>query len=188
MDSKYEIDETIIGRRGIYKDLFRSSQAHCDLQFRPNFAIAMTVAPELFSKEHALHSLEQAKQVLLGPMGMKKLDPQDPAYRGHYDNDNDGDDASIARGFNYHQGPEWFWPVGYFLRALVYFDSSEKPGAMAYLRTHQDHVKNSPWAGLPELTNENGAFCAHSCHTQAWSAGTILDFLYDIHQSGADSK
>jgi glycogen debranching enzyme len=44
------------------------------------------------------------------------------------------------------------------------------------------HIQADPWAGLPELTNKEGQICSHSCHTQAWSAGTILDFLETAHK------
>jgi len=104
-DSKYDVQTGLINRRGIYKDVYRSGPGRewSDYQFRPNFPIAMTVAPEMFDAEHALGALRLADEVLRGPLGMKTLDPIDLQYRPYYDNSNDGDDASIAKGLNYHQ-------------------------------------------------------------------------------------
>ena len=50
------------------------------------------------------------------------------------------------------------------------------------LRVPRAHIRNDPWAGLPELTNKDGAFCHDSCPTQAWSASTILDVLEEISE------
>ena len=103
-DSKYNVDSRIINRRGIYKDVFGSGPGRewSDYQFRSNFPIAMTVAPELFDEEHALGALQLADKVLRSPLGMKTLDPDDMQYRPYYDNSNDGTDAAIAKGLNYH--------------------------------------------------------------------------------------
>lgn len=124
-DPKYAVDTKIINRRGIYKDVYGSGSGRewSDYQFRPNFPIAMTVAPELFDPEHALAALRLADQYLRSPLGMKTLDASDSQYRGNYDNSNDSDDAAIAKGRNYHQGPEWGWPLGFFLRAYLHFDT-----------------------------------------------------------------
>ena len=48
------------------------------------------------------------------------------------------------------------------------------------------HIENDPWAGLPELTNKDGAYCRDSCNTQAWSASTMLDFLEEVHKLSQD--
>lgn len=62
----------------------------------------MTVAPELFDEKHALGALQLADKILRSPLGMKTLDPSDMQYRPYYDNANDGIDAAIAKGLNYH--------------------------------------------------------------------------------------
>ncbi|CAG8553348.1 9386_t:CDS:10 [Ambispora gerdemannii] len=189
-DSKYNLKSDMVKRRGIYKDTHKSSYNFTDYQLRPNFPIAMVVAPELFNEEHALKALNVAREIIAGPLGMLTLDPEDPAYRGNYDNGNDGTDKSVAKGWNYHQGPEWLWVTGYFLRAYLYFDARVGAGKdnphetihniMRMLLPHRKIIETSVWAGLPELTNANGAECHDACPTQAWSAATLLDLFDDI--------
>jgi glycogen debranching enzyme len=103
-DAKYAVNTGLINRRGIYKDVFGSGEGRewSDYQFRPNFPIAMVVAPEMFDEKHALGALQLAQEVLRSPLGMKTLDPNDMRYRPNYDNSDDSTDASVAKGFNYH--------------------------------------------------------------------------------------
>lgn len=54
------------------------------------------------------------------------------------------------------------------------------------LAKHKEHIREDKWKGLPELTNENGAYCHDSCDTQAWSTSTILDVLDDIRLVGRE--
>jgi len=134
---------SIVNRRGTYKDVVGSGPGRewSDYQLRPNFPIVMAVAPELFDVKRALAALQLTDKVLRAPLGMKTLDPSDQQYRGNYDNSNDSDDPHIAKGLNYHQvrraqfcastcliltqGPEWGWPLGYFLRAYLYFEKAD---------------------------------------------------------------
>ncbi|GAA5998308.1 hypothetical protein JCM5350_002093 [Sporobolomyces pararoseus] len=199
-DSEYEIDTSLIGRRGIYKDVHGTPapRSRADYQLRGNFPIAMTVAPELFTPKYALDALVIAEANIVGPLGVKTLDAADPDYRGFYDNSNDSDDIHVAKGRNYHQGPEWVWPIGYFLRAHLIFDLQAGAGKKdpnstyhhiySILSRHRAHIHSDVWAGLPELTNENGGYCHDSCRTQAWSGSTILDAIDDMARSAKSVK
>jgi len=92
-------------KENYYKDYISNTEKkYQEFQLRPNFLIAMAVAPELFSKEKALKALEMAEKYLLveNAMGVRTLDLEDKYYNGNYDNANDGNDYNIAHGFNYH--------------------------------------------------------------------------------------
>lgn len=125
-DTKYNVRSDIVNRRGIYKDVFGSGAGRewSDYQFRPNFPIAMTVAPEMFNEKHALGALQLADEVLRGPLGMKTLDPSDLQYRPEYDNSNDSADAAIAKGLNYHNVGELFPAFQEFYRLFYYRDQN----------------------------------------------------------------
>jgi len=171
-DADYNVNSSIVNRRGIYKDLYKGGREYEDYQLRPNFPIAMTVAPQLFTPTKALHALEMADNILRGPTGMATLDPSDLNYNPYYNNSEDSTNFATSKGRNYHQGPEWLWPTGFFLRALLKFDlmrrstKEEKTEAFQQItrRLHgcKQAIQDSPWAGLTELTNKNGEFCSDS--------------------------
>lgn len=196
-DAKHDINPKVINRRGIYKDLYKSGKEYEDYQLRCNFPIAMTVAPELFDPRHAIGALCLADTALRGPTGMATLDPADLNYRPYYINSEDSDDFATSKGRNYHQGPEWLWPTGFFCRALLKFDLERRPLDDAEGRTEafqqvtrrligcKKMMRESPWAGLQELTQKNGEYCGDSSPTQAWSAGCLIDLYMDAAEEQA---
>ena len=178
-----------INKRNIYKDSLNSSTPWTDFQLRPNFLLAIVLAPQMIKPEHARKALSQVKKLLLdepGSVGIKTLEASDYNYCGFYDNANQSNDKRVANGFNYHQGPEWLWPVGYFLRSiLLYFKDTdqyeeEKRFVINHLGKLNDRVKSNDWKSLPELTNKNGIECPFSCPAQAWSIATIIEVFYDL--------
>jgi len=194
-DAAFDINEQYVNKRGIFKDCYRSSAGWTDYQLRPNFLVAMAANPELFEAHHneATLAVQIAQKQLCGPLGMRTLDKDDWAYRGDYHNDDDSTDRAVAAGFNYHQGPEWVWPFGCFLQALITFgkfSSNEERDAAVYtlLQPHVAMIQSPPWHSLPELTNSNGSFCHGSCRSQAWSFATILEALYLLHNLDNKSK
>lgn len=174
-DKHHDVNPAVVNRRGIYKDLYRSGKEYEDYQLRPNFPISMTAAPDLFDPDHAVRALVLADGVLRGPQGMATLDPADLNYRPYYINSEDSEDFATSKGRNYHQGPEWVWPTGYFLRALLKFDLARRDAAgdaegrtEAFQQVTQRlmgckrMIQESPWAGLQELTQKDGGFCGDS--------------------------
>jgi glycogen debranching enzyme len=69
-------NEDLINRRLIYKDTFGATIKWMDYQLRPNFLVAMVVAPDLFDKTNAQKALDIVGEVLIGPLGVKTLDPK----------------------------------------------------------------------------------------------------------------
>lgn len=79
---------------------------------------------------------------------------------------------------------EWLWPTGFFLRARLHFAAANGRLSETIAETwttliaHLTELQTSHWRGLPELTNEQGAYCVDSCRTQAWSVSTILEVKF----------
>lgn len=74
--------------------------------------------------------------------------------------------------------------MGYYLMARLKFTDSlanEIITVRQILAKHYQHLCQSEWFGLAELTNANGEYCQHSCPIQAWSHGTLLEALYLIN-------
>ncbi|PVU96658.1 hypothetical protein BB561_001053 [Smittium simulii] len=188
-DEYYKVDSHFVNQRGIFKDTYGSTTGWTDYQLRPNLCVAMVVAPELFEVEKARQCLQKVRQFLQGPIGMRTLDPTDFQYRPYYDNSNNTDDPKVANGANYHQGPEWVWCTGYFLRALLNFftetddmATSTLHDVLTTINNIRRHIKTDVYCGLPELTNLDGEHCANSCPTQAWSSATMLTVTREILQ------
>lgn len=144
----------------------------------------------MFTPSRAWIALQMALKHLLGPLGMATLDSSDWAYRPDYHNSDEGSDPSTAHGFNYHQGPEWLWPVGYLLQAMLHF--APLIGGVKELRKtirkvksilsrHFVEIQQSPWRSLPELTNKNGSICHDSSPAQAWSMACILEVSFFLN-------
>jgi glycogen debranching enzyme len=193
-DKDYDINSKVVHRRGIYKDLYKSSNEYEDYQLRGNFPIAYTVAPELFVRKHALNAIQVTDKVLRGPVGLRTLDPADLDYRPYYHNSVDNDDFATSKGRNYHQGPEWVWIYGYFIRAFADLHLQEidrcslnsclpsgylQQLLWARLIGHKKWLHSTEWAGLTELTNKDGSLCQDSSPTQAWSTSCLLDMYLD---------
>ncbi|KAI1711883.1 glycogen debranching enzyme, glucanotransferase domain-containing protein [Ditylenchus destructor] len=190
---RQENNDKFVNRKGIVKDCYGSSAGFTDFQLRPNFCIALNAAPDILEAEEAWSALEIAGKILGAPLGICTLDPEDWAYNGNYNNDDDGTNKQTAKGWNYHQGPEWLWVASIYLSAKLKVAHRLKASGRnekawidtlnemkTRIHTYSNHLKISPWGSLPELTNQNGSPCLHSCPAQAWSVGCFLEALHTL--------
>ena len=116
--AEVEPQPQLVNTVNMFKDSLGSSSQFTDYQLRCNYVIPLAICPDISSQARA--ALQTVRETLLGPLGLATLHSADWAYRGEYDNNNQSTDPSIAQGANYHQGPEWLWPVGFYLRALLH--------------------------------------------------------------------
>ena len=78
-------------------------------------------------------------------IGVSTLSDKHNFYTPFYDNSDDSNDAKIAHGFSYHNGPEWVWLYGFYIVAKINFESSRvsKKRMMALLQDHVTHLRFS---------------------------------------------
>ncbi len=142
-------------------------------RIRPNQIFAAGGLP------HAILPPAQARQVvdlvesrLLTPLGLRTLDPQDPAYHPIYRG------SPLDRDAAYHQGTVWPWLLGPFVQAWLQ-TRQNTPEAKAEARTRflpplRAHLAQ---AGLNHISEVADACFPHTpggCPFQAWSLAEFL--------------
>ena len=172
----------------VYKDYISDdNDLRHEAQLRPNVFIPMAIAPELFNREHAIKFMKLSEQYLIvnNCIGVRTLDFSDKNYNGDYYPDNDSNDYHLAHGLNYHNGPEWVWPAGFYLMSKINFNELNEnifDDICKRLIPYEKYILNDPWSGLPELTNKDGKLCPGSCNTQAWSISTIIEAVDELEK------
>lgn len=160
-----------------------------DLQeqmLRPNALIAMSLAPELLSSDNFASGFQAIESTLVGPIGIRTLDPADARYFPNYDLDDDSENFFVAHGWNYHNGPEWLWLRGYYYMAKLELakrlDHNMLQVQTFIINDSKKLAQVQIIGGLPELTNANGKFCPFSCINQAWSSAVLIESFQRLGQ------
>lgn len=178
IERSFEPEFLVNSENGIYyRDVIGCSDHEREMQLRPNYVIAISIAPKLFDRDHACKAIETAEKYLLDGIGLKSLAPYDPLYRPSFNpHDTWSGDVWTMNGFNYHNGPTWVWPYGHYIqaKAIMNMESIQnilKPQCLYLLSNHE--------IGLPELI-QDGKSCEFGCFIQTWSLATILEAIYNI--------
>ena len=105
---------------------------------------------------------------LLTPLGLRTLDPADPAYRGRYAG------GVLERDGAYHQGTAWPWLLGPFVQAWLRVGGAREAGRARFLPPLQAHLAEAGLGHVSEVVDGDAPHAPGGCPFQAWSLGEML--------------
>jgi predicted glycogen debranching enzyme len=151
-----------------------------DDTIRPNqlFAVGGLPFSLIESRETARAIVDQCEQLLLTPMGLRTLSPDDPAYKGRYTG------PPLARDGAYHQGTVWPWLLGPFVEAWLRVHDDPESRAQArerFLTPLHDHLHRAGLDHVSEVADGNAPHTPGGTPFQAWSLGELMRLERLLH-------
>jgi glycogen debranching enzyme len=144
-----------------------------DPTIRPNQIFAVGGLPRnLLSSERSRDVVDAVESRLWTPMGLRTLDPRDPAYVGRYAG------APAERDEAYHQGTVWPWLLGSFVEAWVRVrggsDAVREEARSRFLTPVLEHLACEGLGHVSEVCDGDEPHAPGGCPFQAWSLGELL--------------
>ncbi|MBN2626718.1 MAG: glycogen debranching enzyme family protein [Spirochaetales bacterium] len=141
-----------------------------DGKIRPNmlFATALGLLPEAEGRE----TVETAKRLLLTPLGLRTLSPEDPQFAPFYEGD--GEERDMV----YHQGTVWPWPLGYLVESALNY-APDREGERRFWKDYLNrfleiHLDRQGIDSISEVFDGLNPDEGKGCFAQAWSVGELL--------------
>jgi predicted glycogen debranching enzyme len=146
---------------------------HADGSLRPNQILAVGGLPlPILSGQHAQQVVNLVEHNLLTPLGLRSLEPRDPAYHPHYQG------APGERDSAYHRGTAWPWLMGPFVEAWlrVHGDTPEnrQTARVRFVQPLLDHLQTAGLGHVSEIADGDPPHTPRGCPFQAWSLGELL--------------
>jgi predicted glycogen debranching enzyme len=147
-----------------------------DRAIRPNQIFAVGGLPRpLLGGARAASVLRVVEKRLWTPLGLRTLDPVDPAYHPRYDG------PPAQRDGAYHQGTAWPWLIGPFVEAWlrVHGDDAEhrRAARQRFLQPILDHLEDAGIGHVSEVADGDAPHRPGGCPFQAWSVGELMRAL-----------
>jgi glycogen debranching enzyme len=112
--------------------------------------------------------LNQVRDELLTPVGLRSLNRIHPDYKPRYFGDLRARDAA------YHQGTVWAWLIGPFIDAWLKIHPGELTGARRLLEGLVSHLDSGCVGSLSEVFDAEIPYTPRACVAQAWSVAEVL--------------
>ncbi|CAN7673293.1 amylo-alpha-1,6-glucosidase [Caballeronia sp. LjRoot31] len=145
-----------------------------DHSIRPNqlFAVGGLPFAVIDNSATARAIVDQCEQLLLTPLGLRTLSPNDPAYKGRYTG------TPLERDGAYHQGTVWPWLMGPFVDAWLRVhgdDQASKAVARErFLRPLRNHLHHAGLDHISEVADGDAPHTPGGTPFQAWSLGELM--------------
>ena len=144
-----------------------------DASFRPNQIFAIGGLPyPLLGGARARKVVDAVEALLLTPLGLRSLAPDDPAYQPHYQG------SARERDAAYHQGTVWPWLIGPFteawLRVRGNTDAAKCEARARFLAPLLQHLDEAGLGHIAEIADGEAPHTPRGCPFQAWSLGEVL--------------
>jgi len=144
-----------------------------DAALRPNQILAVGGLPfPVLEGPRARAVVDTVEARLLTPLGLRTLDPADPAYRPRYVGD------VAARDGAYHQGTAWPWLLGPFVEAWVRVRgggaASRREARRRFLEPLVHHLETAGLEHVSEIADGDPPHAPRGCPFQAWSVGEVI--------------
>ncbi|WP_437226341.1 amylo-alpha-1,6-glucosidase [Planctomicrobium sp. SH661] len=154
-----------------------------DASIRPNQIFAVGGLPlSLLEPDQAKSVVNTVEKLLLTPLGLRTLEPADPAYQPHYTGN------VRARDGAYHQGTVWPWLMGPFVEAWLRVhgetDGNKTVARARFVQPLLNHLDEAGLGHVSEIADGEPTQQAtgsrqipRGCPFQAWSLGELLRIL-----------
>ena len=155
-----------------------------DRAVRPNQIVAVSLPYSPLDPVQWAGVVEKVRRILLTPVGLRTLSPEDNNYKGRYEGNGSSRDAA------YHQGTVWPWLLAHFGEAYVRV-AQDKAEAKTFLLDYigsfvRQHMLEAGIGCISEIFDGDPPHRPHGCISQAWSAAGLIR-LYTVLNETPDS-
>ena len=137
-------------------------------EFRPNQLFAFTLRHPVLERGRWKPVLDQVRERLVTPVGLRSLAPLSKGYCPRYDGDLRARDAA------YHQGTVWGWLVGPWIDAWLRVHPDDRAGAQRFLDGVLGTLSEFGIGTIAEIFDAEAPYTPRGCIAQAWSVAEAL--------------
>ena len=140
-----------------------------DASLRPNQLLAISLPYPIIKGRTAEAIVKAVTKKLYTPVGLRTLDPDDPAYRGQCEGD------VWSRDNAYHQGTAWSWLLGPYIDAIMRVKGAKgKAAAKKIIKAFRYHLEEACIGSVSEIFDGDAPHLPGGCVAQAWGVAEII--------------